>query len=291
VYARSEDRPLTRWLAVSPGFFHTFGVRVLRGREILPSDRAASQGVAVLSDAFVQRHFGDVDPIGKRIRIGNERQEWLTVVGVVPTLYAMGLVSSGANHFPPEVLTAFWQQHEWSTASVALRGSVNAANATALRRIVATIDADAPIFAAATMDDVLSQPMWPARVFGTMFVIFGITSLLLAAIGLYAVMAFSTSRRAREMGIRLALGATRGNVIRLVCWQGARQVLVGMSLGLVAGAGFVQTIRPLLFEVRPSDPTVFAVVAGVLATAALVACIIPAMRATRVDPAVALRTE
>ena len=291
VYARPEDLPLTRWLAVSPGFFRTFEVRILRGRGILPSDRAEAQRVALVSDAFVQRHFKGVEPLGKRIRIGEQHQEWLTIVGVVPTMYAMGLVSAGANHFPPEVLTAFWQQQELSTASIALRGSSNAANATTLRKIVATINPDVPIFAAARMDDVLSQPMWPARVFGTMFVIFGLVSLLLAAIGLYAVMAFSTSRRVREMGIRLALGATRGNVIRMVCWQGARQMLVGMSLGLVAGAGFVQTMRALLFEVQPKDPTVFALVVGVLASAALVACIIPAVRATRVDPVVALRTE
>jgi ABC-type antimicrobial peptide transport system permease subunit len=124
-----------------------------------------------------------------------------------------------------------------------------------------------------------------------MFVIFGFVSLVLAAIGLYAVMAFSVSRRVREMGIRMALGATAANVIRLVCGQGAKQVLVGMSLGLLLGAALVRMVRMLLFEVQPSDPSVFAIVAGVLGAAAFVACVIPALRATRVDPLVALRSD
>ena len=141
------------------------------------------------------------------------------------------------------------------------------------------------------MDDVLYKPMWPVRVFGTLFVIFGVVSLVLAAIGLYAVMAFSVSRRVREMGIRMALGATGGNVIRMICRQGAKQTLIGMALGLTAGALLVRAVRMLLFEVQPSDPVVFALVAGVLGATAFVACIIPAVRATRVDPLVALRTE
>ena len=141
------------------------------------------------------------------------------------------------------------------------------------------------------MDDVLAEPMWGLQVFGSMFAIFGVVSLVLAAIGLYAVMAFSVSRRVRELGIRMALGATGADVIRLVGRQGARQLLIGLSVGFLGGAALVRAARAALFEVSPNDPLVFAVVAGVLAAAALVACLVPAFRATRVDPLVALRTE
>jgi len=118
-----------------------------------------------------------------------------------------------------------------------------------------------------------------------------IDATLLAAIGLYAVMAFSVSRRVREMGIRMALGASAGNVVRLICRQGATQIVIGMGIGLLVGAGLVRMVSMLLFEVRPGDLSVFGIVASVLGVAAFVACIIPAFRATRVDPLVALRSE
>jgi len=291
-YARERDYPTTRWLAVSPGFFPTFTVPILRGRPITAADRAGTPPVAVVNEAFVRRNFANVDPIGRRILIGDPKKEkWLTIVGVIPTLYALGMVSVGGNHFPPEVLTAFWQQRRTSSASIALRGPASVANATTVRKVVATLDPDVPVYAAAAMDNVLDQPTWPMRLFGTMFVIFGVVSLVLAAIGLYAVMAFSVSRRVREMGIRMALGATAGSVVRLICRQGATQILIGMGIGLLLGAGLVRMVSMLLFEVRPGDLSVFGVVASVLGLAAFVACIIPAFRATRVDPLVALRSE
>ena len=291
-YARPQDHPFTRWLAVSPGFFETFGVTVLRGRAIQPADRAGSEQVAVVSEAFARRNFGNADAIGKRIAIGDApAKDWMTIVGVVPNLYAANPVTASDNHFPAEVLTAFWQQHGLGSASVALRGPSATANATTLRAAVLALDPDVPVYGALSMDDVLQKPTWPVRVFGTMFVIFGIASLVLAAIGLYAVMAFSVSRRVREMGIRMALGATSAHVIRMICWQGTRQLLIGMSLGLLIGGSFVNLVRMLLFEVQPSDPTVFALVVGVLGGTAFLASILPAVRATRVDPLVALRSE
>ncbi|HZI40603.1 MAG TPA: ABC transporter permease [Gemmatimonadaceae bacterium] len=292
VYARERDYPTTRWLAVSPGFFSTFTVPLLRGRPIMASDRTGTTPVAIVNEAFVRRHFANVDPLGRRIRIGDPKKEkWLTIVGVIPTLYALGMVAVSGNHYPPEVLTAYWQQRPTASASIALRGPAAIANATTVRKVVAALDPDVPVYAAAAMDDVLYQPTWPLRLFGTMFVIFGIVSLVLAAIGLYAVMAFSVSRRTREMGIRMALGASAGNVVRLICRQGATQIVIGMGIGLLVGAGLVRMVSMLLFEVRPGDLSVFGIVASVLGVAAFVACIIPAFRATRVDPLVALRSE
>jgi len=264
---------------------------VREGRAILATDRLESQQVAVISESFAQRLFRGVDPLGRRIRLGDAGDDpWLTVVGVIPTLYAenpQGL----QNPWPPEVLTALWQQSRVSSASIAIRGPASVANAATVRRVVAALEPDVPVYATATMDELFGQVQWPVHVFGTMFVIFGVVSLLLAAIGLYAVMTFSVSRRVRELGIRMALGATSGSVVRLVSKQGAIQMLVGMTLGFALGSVIVRAARAVLFQVQPSDPTVFMLVASVLSAAAFVACIVPAIGATRVDPVITLRVD
>jgi putative ABC transport system permease protein len=290
-YARERDQPFARTLAVTPGFFTTFGVRVLRGRAITAADRLESAPVAVVSEAFARRYFPGADALGRRIRFGGATGDagWLTIVGVIPTLYAANF--NLQNMWPAEVLTAFWQDPNPTAASIAVRGAPDVAAAAPIRKIVAALDPETPIYATQSMDDVLAEPMWGLRVFGSMFTIFGVVSLVLAAIGLYAVMAFSVSRRVRELGIRMALGATAGDVIRLIGRQGARQILAGLSVGFVAGAAVVRAARAALFDVSPNDPMVFAIVATVLAAAAAVACLIPAFRATRVDPLVALRSE
>jgi predicted permease len=291
-YTREQDYPLARWLAVSPGFFQTFGVTALRGRAILASDRENAPGVAVISEGFARRYFAGTEPLGRRIRFGTGTDgEWLTIVGVMPTLYAAGIQSASEDAWPAEVLTAFWQQPRLASASIALRGPATVASAATLRKIVAALNPDVAVYATDSMEAVLARPLLFVRVFGTMFVIFGMVSLMLAAIGLYAVMAFAVTRRVRELGIRMALGATNRSVVLMVCRQGATQILVGMSLGLVAGTALVRLIRVMLFEFRPGDPLVFGLVAGVLGAAALVACVIPAIAATRVDPLIALRTD
>ena len=291
VYARPQDYPPARTLAVTPGFFSTFGVPVRQGRAINAGDVRESTPVAMVSESFVLQHFPKTDPIGHRVRLGGPRNEaeWLTIVGVVPTLFATTF--SMRDVWPPEVLTAFWQERTLTSASIAVRGPGDVAAAAPIRKIVTALDAETPIYATASMTEVLGAPTQPLRVFGTMFVIFGIVSLVLAAVGLYAVMAFSVSRRVRELGIRMALGASGSDVVRMVCRQGAKQALIGIALGFVVGAAAVRMARAVLFGVAPNDPVVFAMVGGVLGVSALVACLIPAVRATRVDPLVALRTE
>ena len=290
-YPRERDRPFARTLSVTPGFFTTFGVRVVSGRAITAADRRGAAPVAVVSESFVRRFFAGVTPLGRRIRVAAASGDstWLTVVGVVPTLYAANF--NLQNLWPAEVLTAFWQNPDPTTVSVAIRGAPDVANAASIRKIVTALDPETPIYATQSMEDVLAEPMWGLQVFGSMFAVFGVISLALAAIGLYAVMAFSVSRRVRELGIRMALGATGADVIRLVGRQGARQILVGLAIGFIVGAAVVRAARATLFEVTPNDPTVFAVVAGVLAAAALAACLVPAARAARVDPVVALRSD
>ena len=287
-YPRENDHPVVRTLAVTPGFFSTFGVRLIRGRGITKSDRSDAERVAVVSQSFVQRHFRGADPVGRRIRIGSEpTAPWLTIVGVMPTLVA----ASFADPWPPEVLTSFWQQNRFDTGALAVAANGDASSASLLRTAVASIDPEIPVYATESMAEVMRQPMRFFEIFATLFIVFGVAALVLSSIGLYAVMTFSVSRRVREMGIRLALGATAGAVMRLVVRQGAWQIAIGMAIGLVAGSGLVRIARAALFQVRPNDPMLTALVGAILGGTALLACLVPARRATRVDPMIALRTE
>lgn len=286
-YATDRDHPVVRTLAVSPEFFPTFGVRVNRGRAIRTTDDSETPGVAVVSESFVRRRFKGDDPIGKRIRVGSDSTApWLTIVGVMPTLFS----SSFEDPWPAEVLTSFWQQASIGNAAIAIRGEDATAGAM-LRRVVASIDPDVPVYATRSMAAVTNDDLRGFQLFGTIFIVFGAVALILSSIGLYAVMTFSVSRRVREMGIRLGLGATSRDVMRLVVRQGAMQTLLGMSLGFLGGAAFVQVARAILFQVSPGDPLVIALVAAVLSATATVACVVPARRATRVDPVIALRTD
>jgi len=289
-YEREENIPFTITLAVTPGFFSTFGVRVLRGRAITPADRGTTAPVAVVSDAFVRRFFTPTtDPIGRRLRLGGPSagHEWMTIVGVVPTLYSASI----DNPWRDAVITSFWQQDRGTTASVAVRGSSSAASVAAIRRAVAAIDPNVPVYSAAPMGEALMRSMGPVQLLGTVFVTFGVVALVLAAIGLYAVMAFTVHRRVREMGIRMALGARAADIMRMVAGQGARQTVIGMTVGFVLGGAFARLIRSMLFGVGPNDPAVFVLVASALGVSAFAACVIPAIRATRVDPVVALKSE
>jgi putative ABC transport system permease protein len=160
-----------------------------------------------------------------------------------------------------------------------------------VREVVSSLDADLPIYWVYSMDEALARPTWFIRVFGTMFMIFGFIALFLASVGLYAVMAFSVSRRTREVGIRMALGARAGNIVGMIFRQGAWQLGIGMAAGLALAFGVSQLLKIILFEVEPRDPAIFASVVLVLTATGLAACLVPARRATRVDPLVALRSE
>jgi putative ABC transport system permease protein len=289
VYGRETRRPRVRTLAVSDGFFSTYQVKVVRGRAIAPTDAADRERVAVVSESFVRRVFADTDPIGKHIRFAGEEatpEPWVTIVGVMPTLYAASMDNVPR---PPEVLTAFRQQRNPSSGTIAINGSGDVV--AALRAAVAALDADVPLYDVRSLDAQLAASMWPMRLFGGTFVMFGIASIVLAAIGLYAVIAFSVSRRTRELGIRLALGATRADLVRMICGEASVTIGIGMVAGLALGALLSRALSGVLFGVSPSDPIVFASVGGILAAVALIASLVPAHRATRLDPVVALRAE
>jgi ABC-type antimicrobial peptide transport system permease subunit len=160
-----------------------------------------------------------------------------------------------------------------------------------VRDVVSSLNADIPLYWVQTLADATAQSLWFVRVFGTMFMIFGVVALFLASVGLYAVMSFSVVRRTREVGIRMALGAQARNVVSLIFGQGFVQLMVGMTIGLAFAFGISQLLKVVLFQVQPRDPVIFAGVAGVLAMVGVLACLIPARRATQVDPLVALRSD
>jgi len=289
-YASDRDYPRTRMLDATPGFFETFGLRVLQGRALGPQDRADATPVVVVNQEFVREYLEGEDPLGRRIRFGDSRstEPWRTIVGVVPDIF-----SGDTEHpRPPMAIAPLAQQHS-NFVSLAVRtGGANPMAITgAVRDAVSRLDPDIPLYWVYSMDEALARPTWFVRVFGTMFMIFGLVALFLASIGLYAVMAFSVSRRARELGIRMALGAQARDVVRLVLRQGVVQLAVGTAAGLVLATGVSRLLQMLLFEVEPRDPVIFASVVVVLTVAGLLACFVPARRATRVAPAVALHTE
>ena len=288
-YATDRDYPETASLTVTPGFFETFGLAARRGRVLEPADRAESLPVVVVSERFAATHFPDEEAIGRRIRFGRADSEspWLAVVGVVGDIY------SGDPEEPrgPRVFVPLAQNRS-NFMSIALRTAGPPMGITsAVRDAVASVDPDIPIYWTYSMAEALARPLWFIRVFGTMFMIFGFIALFLASVGLYAVMAFSVSRRTREVGIRMALGARGGDVVRMIFRQGLWQLGLGMVAGLGLAAAVAQVMTVILFDVQPRDPAVFGGVVGVLTLAGLLACFLPARRATRVDPLVALRSD
>jgi putative ABC transport system permease protein len=288
-YERRQDIPEVRTLSVTPGFFQTFGLRVRQGREFTSADRKESAPVAIVTQKLMDTHFRGLDPIGRRFRFagGADSLQWRTIVGVVSNVY------SGDNEEPwkEAVLTPLAQDNvNFASMSVRTRGAPMEITQQ-VRQTIESLNADLPIYWVYSMQEAMARPTWFVRVFGTMFMIFGGIALFLAAIGLYAVMAFSVSRRTREVGIRMALGAKSGDVVRLIFRQGMLQLGIGLTLGLALAAGVSRLLSIILFDVQPRDPVIFGGVVAVLATAGLLACLLPARRATAVDPIIALRAE
>ncbi|MDA1081752.1 MAG: ABC transporter permease, partial [Gemmatimonadetes bacterium] len=272
-----------------PEAFGLARTSVLQGRGILASDRVDTDPVAVVNQMFVDQHLGGKDPLGKRIRPGGLKstEPWRTIVGVVPTGF------SGRQDRPrtPEYYMPLTQNHSnFVYVAVATAGPPMAITGQ-VRSAVASLNPDIPMYWIYSMEEALARPTWFIRVFGTMFMIFGFIALFLASIGLYAVMSFSVSRRVREVGIRMALGAQSRDVVGMIFRQGIVQVAVGMVLGLGLAAGVAQFMQVILFDVQPRDPLIFGGVVAVLGTVALIACLVPARRATLIDPLVALRAD
>jgi putative ABC transport system permease protein len=277
------------YYSVSPDYFTLMGIPLLKGRAFTRSDRAGAPRVAMVSDTFVKLHFPNDDPIGKRIRIGRNGSIVREIVGVVGDVKHYALTDKPT----AQVYEPFLQAPAAAMAMLVNTGNDPETFASTVRASVARIDPDQPVARIITLDQLLSDAGALPRVQAVLMASLGGIALLLAAVGLYGVMAYSVSQRTQEIGIRMTLGADRGTVMGMVLRQAALLTGLGLAIGLagavVLGRVLTTVLEPMLFDVKPTDGATLTAVAVVLAVVALVAAVIPARRATRIDPIQALR--
>ena len=282
--------PAVPLLGVSSGYFTALGVQVLAGRNFADTDRRDAPPVVIINNTFARRYFNDQSPIGRRIKIGGAERagnQWMQVVGVVGDVKYGGLetVSEPAFYLP-------YQQIPWSSNYLVLRARSDPRQlAAAVRNAVWSIDKDLPVANLKTMEDLLSESVARPRFRTFAFLVLGLLALVLAITGIYAVMSYLVTQRTREFGIRVALGAQRSSVLRLVIRQGMSLALMGVVIGLIAAWALMRLMTSLLYGIESRDPLTFVSITILLLAVALVACWVPARRATKVDPLKALRYE
>lgn len=281
--------PRTKFTSVSPDYFRVLGAPLVRGRFFTQADEIEKPLVALVDESFVHRFFNNADPIGQRIKPGppESKNPWITIVGIVGNIKAEGFDQPDQPHLYVPIL-----QNAGYAMAVYLRTDGNPAGQTnALRQQVQAVDPNLPLFGEQTMDDLVSASLARRRFAMQVVGLFGLLALFLAGIGIYGVMAYSVTQRTREIGIRLALGASGGNILRWLLGQGLRLTLIGVGVGLVGSLALTRLLRGLLFGIAPTDVLTYVALTLLLAFVALLACYIPARRATKVDPLVALRYE
>jgi len=292
-YDRDQDYPNAPRIAVSPGYFETFGIPLVSGRVIEARDGATDLPVVVVNQLF-EREFFPEGALGKRIRMGasGSTQPLLTVVGVVGDAYMAGIGDNDEPNRPGLYIATAQTDNRFLSVGVRVRGGGAATSVTsAVRDAAARVDPDTPVYWAMSLDDAIRQNTWFYTIFGTLFMLFGAAALFLASVGLYGVMAFSGAQRTQEVGIRIALGARPGDVVRMMVRQGTGQIAVGVVLGLGLAVLLSRGLELILFGVNPNDPLAYIVVVILLAATGLLATFVPARKASRTDPMVAFRYE
>ncbi|HLY60825.1 MAG TPA: ABC transporter permease [Terriglobia bacterium] len=295
---RPGDAPEAVYRAVLPGYFNTMNIPILRGRDVAESDHLNSPGVVVINEALANQTWPGENPIGKRLALLDSlpNPQWLTVVGVTKNARQIYWAEPPdiEIYLPlpqsPDYLES--PQSHFSYLTLVVRASGDPASlAPAIESEVSALDKEVTVSQVQTMEQVVvdatAQPRFYLLLLGT----FAAVALILAAVGIYGVMSYSVSRRTHEMGVRMALGAEGGDVLRLVVGQGMVLALVGAGVGLLGALGLTRLMASLLYGVQPHDPTTFLVVTIVLCLVALAANYLPARRATKIDPMVALRYE
>ncbi|MEK6301918.1 MAG: ABC transporter permease [Acidobacteriota bacterium] len=283
---RLEKAPVVMINRTSPGYFQAMDTRLVAGRDFTEQDDDKAPRVAIINETFARRFWPGEDPIGKRFSQGGPESPKREVIGVVQDGKYAGL-----NEDPkPFVSRPIWQSYSGST-TVIVRGAGDQQRLIALLRSeVQQLDPSLPL-ASRTLIERMNLPMLPARLAATVLGGFGLVALALAAIGIYGVMSYTVAKRTHEIGIRMALGAQRADVLKLVIGQGLTLTLIGMAIGSLAAVALTQAMKALLFGVSATDPVTYVGVAVLLGAVALLACYLPARRASRVDPMVALRCE
>ena len=278
-------QPLMGVHAVNSGYFRSMGIPLLRGRELSVADTADSHHVVVINQKLADLAWPGQDPIGKHLNLLDDTPA--EVVGVVGDVLHNGLteIPGPETYFP-------FAQNPWSYVSLAVRTRGNPASVyTAVRAIVVALDSELPLHDLRPMEQVVAETMSTRRLTLWLVGAFGAVALVLAVVGIYGVMSYAVTERVHEIGVRMALGAQRRDVLRLVVGKGMRLAAAGLALGFVAALAATRLMTGLLFGVHASDPLTYAVISVLLAFAAVAACYVPARRATAVDPLVALRYE
>jgi len=274
--------------SISPGYLKAMGQPLLSGRDFTENDNEKAPLVALINQKMAQTFFPNGNAVGRRFKFGRgEAGNFITIVGVVADTKMYGLAN------PPryEIYMPF-RQDDSSSAHLVMRSSVNPTSlASAARLVIAAVDKDQAVTGVATMQRLVNDSVSTQHVTLVLLEIFGALALLLAAIGIYGVTAYTVALRTQEFGIRMALGAQRQDILQMVLALGAKLALLGVAIGLLAALALSRLLSGLLYSVSASDPFTFACVAGVLVIVTLIACYIPAMRAMKVDPMIALRHE
>ena len=274
------------WLRSStPGYFAAMDMPVLKGRAFASSDTETSLAVAIVDEKLARMYSPDGDLLGKRIRIGDG--PWLTIVGIVPSVKNRKLDEDAWPYvYRP---SSQWVRRE---TMLVVRSAIDPTSIVAgIRQEVAKLDPELPLAGVSTIRQAMDRSLVTTRLTNSLLIGFAATALLLALTGIYGVMSLNVANRRSEFGIRLALGAQTSNVLKLILGQGLKLAAVGVALGLLAAVAFTRLLQGLLFGISASDPLTFTVIAALLVGVALLACWIPARRATKVDPLEALRSE
>lgn len=283
---RANDAPVAMFNRASSGYFQALKTRLLQGRDFTEQDDENAPPVAIINETFARRFYPGENPIGKRFSIGSADGTTVQVIGVVQD----GKYANLGETPKPFFSRPLWQSGSGDTSVIARSTDDPQRLIAAVRREVQQLDPNLPL-ASGTLVEKMSLPLLPARAAAYVFGSFGLLALVLAAIGIYGVMSYAIATRTHEIGIRMALGAQKGSVLLLVMRQGITLTLIGVVLGLGAALGLTRLMSGVLFGVSATDPLTFALTATLLASVALLACYVPARRATQVDPLVALRHE
>jgi predicted permease len=285
---RRGEELVAHFQYVTPDYFRAIGVDLVKGRWLTPADADTLHPAVLVNEQMVAQGFGGRDPLGRRLRVGGDDQPLATVVGVVRGFrhYRLPQPMGPAVYFP----YAAWPMRQ---EDIVLRTTQADPRALvpALRAAVRELDPQVALYQVQTLEEAVSRSLWRQRLQGSVLGVFAALALALACIGLYGVISYAVAQRTRELGVRMALGATRRDVLWLVFGQSGRLVAAGVGVGLVAAWFATRLLESLLYGVQPADLPTFASVPGCLAVVALLAAVIPAYRATRVDPVITMRAE
>lgn len=277
-------------VSVAPGYFDALDLRLLGGRDFTPLDGEPGAEVAIVNEVFRDRYWPGENPLGKRLKLSDDPDApWIAVIGVSPAVLQAS--SDEDPSIQPTVYVPFRQEPDFGTRLIARTSLPPEAIASALNEELRLLDPDTPLFDIQTVEEILRRRNWPYRVFGSLFAIFALVALVMSSVGIYGVTAYTVGQRTQEIGIRMALGARHRDILRLVLGQGVRRIAIGLAIGLFGAWAVSRILNSVLVNVTATDPLTFTLIPLLLTAVTLTACLLPARRALRLDPADALRNE